>query len=82
MPVVGVEPTRYCYHEILSLARLPIPSHRQVLNRLKYNTIKTKIMQDIFSKKSKKSIIKQAFQNTISILKSLLTKEGQTAKGL
>ena len=39
-------------------------------------------MQDIFSKKSKKSIIKQAFQNTISILKSLLTKEGQTAKGL
>ena len=29
VPVVGVEPTRYRYHEILSLARLPIPSHRR-----------------------------------------------------
>ena len=29
VPVVGVEPTRCCHHKILSLARLPIPSHRQ-----------------------------------------------------
>ena len=30
VPVVGVEPTRCCHHEILSLARLPIPSHRHI----------------------------------------------------
>ena len=30
VPVVGVEPTRYRYHRILSPARLPIPSHRPV----------------------------------------------------
>ena len=23
---MGLEPTRYCYHKILSLARLPIPT--------------------------------------------------------
>ena len=31
MPVAGVEPARYRYHWILSPARLPIPSHRQLL---------------------------------------------------
>lgn len=31
VPVVGVEPTRYRYHGILSPARLPIPSHRRVV---------------------------------------------------
>ena len=31
VPMVGVEPTRGCPHKILSLARLPIPSHRQIL---------------------------------------------------
>ena len=30
VPVVGVEPTRYHYHGILSPARLPIPSHRHL----------------------------------------------------
>ena len=30
VPVVGVEPTRYHYHRILSPARLPIPSHRLI----------------------------------------------------
>ena len=30
VPVVGVEPTRYRYHWILSPARLPIPSHRLI----------------------------------------------------
>ncbi len=30
VPVVGVEPTRYRYHGILSPARLPIPPHRQI----------------------------------------------------
>ena len=29
VPVVGVEPTRYCYQRILSPSRLPIPTHRQ-----------------------------------------------------
>lgn len=28
IPVVGVEPTRSCPHQILSLARLPIPPYR------------------------------------------------------
>ena len=32
MPVVGLEPTRYCYHWILSPTRLPIPPHRQEQN--------------------------------------------------
>ena len=31
VPVTGVEPVRYRYHWILSPARLPIPSHRQIL---------------------------------------------------
>ena len=30
VPVAGVEPARYCYHGILSPARLPIPPHRQI----------------------------------------------------
>ena len=32
LPMVGVEPTRGCPHKILSLARLPIPSHRHKFN--------------------------------------------------
>ena len=32
VPVVGVEPTRYRYHWILSPARLPIPSYRRMTN--------------------------------------------------
>lgn len=28
VPMAGVEPARGCPHKILSLARLPIPSHR------------------------------------------------------
>ena len=31
VPVVGVEPTRYCYHRILSPARLPIPPYRHIM---------------------------------------------------
>ena len=30
VPVVGLEPTRYCYQRILSPSRLPIPSHRRI----------------------------------------------------
>ena len=37
VPVVGVEPTRYRYHWILSPARLPIPSHRQLSDAKYYN---------------------------------------------
>ena len=29
VPVVGLEPTRCCHRQILSLVRLPIPSHRR-----------------------------------------------------
>lgn len=32
VPVAGVEPARYRYHWILSPARLPIPSRRQMFN--------------------------------------------------
>src|SRR5690606_37440068 len=32
VPKVGVEPTRYCYHRILSPARLPVPPLRRVLS--------------------------------------------------
>ncbi len=39
MPVVGVEPTRYRYHGILSPARLPIPPHRHVSYKLYYNPV-------------------------------------------
>ncbi len=39
VPKVGVEPTRYRYHRILSPARLPIPSLRQVLSSKIYYTI-------------------------------------------
>lgn len=28
----GIEPTRPCGHQILSLARLPIPPHRRTMN--------------------------------------------------
>ena len=29
---MGLEPTRYCYHKILSLARLPIPTLPHTFN--------------------------------------------------
>ena len=32
MPMAGVEPARGCPHKILSLARLPISSHRHIFN--------------------------------------------------
>ena len=30
VPEAGIEPARYCYHKILSLARLPIPPLRHI----------------------------------------------------
>ena len=33
MPAVGLEPTRCCHQQILSLPRLPIPTHRHVAYR-------------------------------------------------
>ena len=33
VPLVGVEPTRYRYHGILSPARLPIPPQRHFLSK-------------------------------------------------
>ena len=34
VPVVGVEPTRYCYLRILSPTRLPIPPYRHMVSCL------------------------------------------------
>ena len=55
MPMAGVEPARSCLHQILSLARLPIPSHRHVkfskLQQLKILKQKQiKISRDLFKK--------------------------------
>ena len=30
VPMVGFEPTRYCYQRILNPSRLPVPSHRHM----------------------------------------------------
>lgn len=40
VPMAGVEPARGCPHKILSLARLPIPSHRLIQLSYYYNTQK------------------------------------------
>ena len=42
VPAVGVEPTRYRYHGILSPARLPIPPRRQSKTIILYPLIKIK----------------------------------------
>ena len=43
VPVVGVEPTRYRYHWILSPARLPIPSHRRNITSVIITKSDTKV---------------------------------------
>ena len=53
VPVVGVEPTRYFYHRILSPARLPIPPHRQSTFKL-YNNLGKKA-SDFFILLAKKA---------------------------
>ena len=45
--MVGLEPTRYHYRQILSLVRLPVPPHPQV-KPLAYIIIKKYIMQAVF----------------------------------
>ena len=39
VPVVGVEPTRYCYLRILSPTRLPIPPYRHIIAPDKSGTV-------------------------------------------
>ena len=39
VPVVGLEPTRYCYQRILSPSRLPIPSHRRICSNFVYISV-------------------------------------------
>ena len=46
--VVGIEPTRYHYHRILSPARLPVPPHLHV-ERKNYDTIKFLRCQGVFA---------------------------------
>jgi hypothetical protein len=43
VPKAGLEPARYCYHRILSPARLPIPPLRRIYKE--YDIIKVKYMQ-------------------------------------
>lgn len=38
VPAVGLEPTRYRYHRILSPARLPIPPRRRIFYIIAYFT--------------------------------------------
>lgn len=33
VPLVGLEPTRYRYHQILSLARLPVSPQRHIVSQ-------------------------------------------------
>ena len=47
VPMVGVEPTRYRYHGILSPARLPIPPHR-LFKMLTYYILYVFFCQSIF----------------------------------
>ena len=55
VPVVGVEPTRYCYLRILSPTRLPIPPYRH--NECNYNTsfFKNQVKNQTFVHRAKKS---------------------------
>lgn len=54
----GLEPSRYCYHKILSLARLPIPTlpHRAFFNALCYIIKNAIVCQGGFSKWSLDSV--------------------------
>ena len=36
MPAMGLEPIRCCHQQILSLPRLPIPTHRPLTNEIDY----------------------------------------------
>ena len=47
---MGLEPTRYCYHKILSLARLPVPTLPHNAPRKNDNTIIQNKCQFLFSK--------------------------------
>ena len=56
MPRVGIEPTRCCHHQILSLARLPVSpprhSHSQFAILTDINTNKQDMKQNKFKKKN------------------------------
>ncbi len=39
MPVMGLEPIRCCHQQILSLPRLPIPTHRHAVKLTKTSII-------------------------------------------
>ena len=51
MRKMGLEPTRYCYHKILSLARLPVPTlpHESYLRKTPlHNTSSNRFCQQFF----------------------------------
>lgn len=39
MPVMGLEPIRCCHQQILSLPRLPVPTHRHVVKPTKISIL-------------------------------------------
>ncbi len=43
VPLVGVEPTRYRYHGILSPARLPIPPQRRLFSSVRIPNVRNRI---------------------------------------
>ena len=61
VPVVGVEPTRYRYHWILSPARLPIPSHRLEYDFIIISHRKQKINSDMKKIKSFFEVVRRLY---------------------
>ena len=53
MPVMGLEPIRCCHQQILSLPRLPIPTHRLVVKPTNVSIIGIRNFVKIFFEKMK-----------------------------
>ena len=70
VPEAGVEPARYRYHWILSPARLPIPSFRQLLLR---TSVAQGILYHTLVNKSRRSLVYHQFRrNCISSTRSVV----------
>ena len=80
--MIGVEPIRYRYHWILSPARLPIPSHRQMSHfrgtLVLYHS--QKIKSRAFEKKIKIYFIVSYNEEQRSILRERLRAQGASPK--
>ena len=82
VPVIGVEPIRYRYHWILSPARLPIPSHRQMSHfrgtLVLYHS--PKIKSRAFEKKIKIYFLVSYNDEQRSVLRERLRAQGASPK--